>query len=163
MIYRFRIILDAKDDIFRDVELESNSTFEDLHNTIIQSFGMSGHEMATFYITDEEWNQGEAITLTDMFEEPSKLMHQTALYDVFTDDQKTALYVYDFLNMWTFFVTCVEEAESIAGVSYPQLVFSHGVVPDQAPLKTFEQSEEVQSENDQEGWEDESYQDDQLY
>ena len=26
---------------------------------------------------DEEWNQGEAITLTDMFEEPSKLMHQT--------------------------------------------------------------------------------------
>ena len=107
MIYRFRIILDAKDDIFRDVELESNSTFEDLHNTIIQSFGMSGHEMATFYVTDEEWNQGEAITLTDMFEEPSKLMHQTALYDVFTNDQKTALYVYDFLNMWTFFVTCV--------------------------------------------------------
>ena len=101
MIYRFRIILDAKDDIFRDVELESNSTFEDLHNTIIQSFGMSGHEMATFYVTDEEWNQGEAITLTDMFEEPSKLMHQTALYDVFTDVQKTALYVYDFLNMWT--------------------------------------------------------------
>ena len=34
-----------------------------------------------------------------------------------------------------FFVTCVEEAESIAGVSYPQLVFSHGVVPDEAPAK----------------------------
>ena len=37
--------------------------------------------------------------------------------------------------MWTFFVTCVEEAESIAGVSYPQLVFSHGVVPDEARKK----------------------------
>ena len=91
MIYRFRIILDAKDDIFRDVELDASSTFEDLHNTIIQSFGMSGHEMATFYVTDREWNQGEAIALTDMFEEPSKLMHQTALYDVFTNDQKTRM------------------------------------------------------------------------
>ena len=79
------------------------------------------------------------------------------------DDQKTALYIYDFLNMWTFFVTCVEEAESIPGVSYPQLVFSHGVVPDQAPQKTFEQSEEIQSDDDQEGWEDESYHDDQWY
>ena len=163
MIYRFRIILDAEDDIFRDVELENSSTFEDLHNTIIQSFGMSGHEMATFYATDEKWNQGEAIALTDMFEEPSKLMHQTTLHDIFDDDQKTALYVYDFLNMWTFFVTCVEEAESIAGVSYPNLLFSHGVVPDQPPQKTFEQSEEKQSDYDQEGWEDESYQDDQWY
>ena len=55
MIYRFRIVLDAEEDIFRDLELESSSTFEDLHNAIIQSFGLSGHEMATFYVTDDEW------------------------------------------------------------------------------------------------------------
>ena len=103
---------------------------------------------------------GKAI-LTDMFEEPSKLMHQTALHDIFTDDQKQP-YVYDFLNMWTFFVTCVEEAESIAGVSYPQLVFSHGVVPDEA-LQKHLSSQRKQPDDDQEGWEDESYQDDQWY
>ena len=85
MIYRFRIVLDAEEDVFRDLELESSSTFEDLHNVIIQSFGLSGHEMATFYVTDDEWNQGEAIALTDMFEEPSQLMEKTALDDIFTD------------------------------------------------------------------------------
>ena len=40
MIYRFRIILDAEDDIFRDVELESSSTFEDLHNGTMKAIKM---------------------------------------------------------------------------------------------------------------------------
>ena len=163
MIYRFRIVLDAEEDIFRDLELESSSTFEDLHNAIIQSFGLSGHEMATFYVTDDEWNQGEAITLTDMLEEPSRLMEQTALHDIFTSEQKTALYIYDFLNMWTFFVTCVEEAESVSGVSYPHLVFSHGIVPDEAPPKQYEQADEESSDTDHESWEDNGCPDDEWY
>ena len=137
MIYRFRIVLDAEEDIFRDLELESSSTFEDLHNAIIQSFGLSGHEMATFYVTDEEWNQGEAIALTDMFEEPSRLMEQTTLNDIFTAEQKTALYIYDFLNMWTFLVELADIAEPEPNRSYPNLMFSHGNLPDEAPEKEF--------------------------
>jgi hypothetical protein len=103
MIYRFRVVLDAEEDIFRDIELENESTFEDFHNTIIQSFGLSGHEMATFYLTDDDWNQGEAISQTDMFDEPNRLMEETKLSDVFNDEQQTALYIYDFLEMWTCF------------------------------------------------------------
>ena len=163
MIYRFRIVLDSEEDIFRDLELKSSTTFEDLHNAIIQSFGLSGHEMATFYICDDEWNQGEAIALTDMFEEPSLLMEQTALSDIFTEEQKTALYVYDFLNMWTFFVTCVEKAESISGVSYPHLVFSHGIVPDEAPPKQYEQTHEDSNDMGYESLDDNGYPDDEWY
>ena len=39
---------------------------EDLHNVITQSFGFDGTEMASFYISDDEWNQGEEISLFDM-------------------------------------------------------------------------------------------------
>ncbi len=39
MIYRFRVILDTKDDVFRDVEINESSTLEELHNSIIKSFG----------------------------------------------------------------------------------------------------------------------------
>ena len=49
MIYRIRIILDVKEDVFRDIEIEATSTLEDLHHAITQSFGFLGNEMASFY------------------------------------------------------------------------------------------------------------------
>ena len=55
MIYRLRVILDndTEDDIFRDIELDKTSNLEDFHNTISQSFGFEGNEMASFYLTDQ--------------------------------------------------------------------------------------------------------------
>ena len=58
MIYKFRIVLDTLDDVFRDIEIEDDSTLEDLHNSITQAFGFDGTEMASFYLSDAEWNQG---------------------------------------------------------------------------------------------------------
>ena len=48
MIYKIRIILDAKDDIFRDIEIEAGSSMEEFHNAISQSFGFLGNEMASY-------------------------------------------------------------------------------------------------------------------
>ena len=42
MIYRFRIILDAKEDILRDIEIEASATLEDFHYAIAQAFGFAG-------------------------------------------------------------------------------------------------------------------------
>lgn len=159
MIYRFRMILDAEEDVFRDIELEQDNTFEDLHNAILQSFGIDGHEMATFYLSDEDWNQGEAIAQADLFDEPCRLMADTLLQDVFSQEQKNALYIYDFLNMWTFFVECMEEAESVVGTSYPNLVFSHGHLPAEPPPKRFEDSSDNDLEEDSDEW-DEDWGDD---
>ena len=47
MIYRIRVILDYKDDVIRDIEIEDNRTFEDLHYTIINYFNLNGKEMAS--------------------------------------------------------------------------------------------------------------------
>ena len=47
MIYRFRIILDndTDDDIFRDIEITNNSTLEDFHKSIFNSFGFNNNEI----------------------------------------------------------------------------------------------------------------------
>ncbi len=106
MIYRYRIILDTKEDVFRDIEIEASATLEDLHNTITQSFGFDGQEMASFYISNQNWEQGEEIPLFDMSESSDNLrmMNETTLEDVTDKEQTRMLYVYDFLNMWTFLV-----------------------------------------------------------
>ncbi len=143
MIYRFRIILDTEEDVFRDIEIEQEATLEQFHNVITQSFGFDGTEMASFYISDDEWNQGEEISLFDMSEgaQPVRLMNETLLEDVATEASPKLIYVYDFLNMWTFLVELAEIAEYENGRTYPNIMYTHGQIPDQAPDKEFKADE----------------------
>ncbi|XLS28032.1 IS1096 element passenger TnpR family protein [Flavobacteriaceae bacterium M23B6Z8] len=140
MIYKIRIILDAEEDIFRDIEIEAENYLEELHNSITQAFGFDGSEMASFYLADEEWEQGEEISLFDMSDTGSdiRLMNETPIDDVLNEDTPHLIYVYDFLSMWTFFVELAEVAEKEDGKSYPNLLFAYGVLPDAPPEKQFE-------------------------
>ena len=142
MIYRFRIILDheGENDVFRDIEIRETDTLEDFHNSITQSFGFDGSEMASFYVSDDEWNQGEEISLFDMSEITNKvrLMGETLINEVATESSTKLIYVYDFLSMWTFLVELAEIVEEAEGADYPNLMFVHGQIPDEAPDKTFE-------------------------
>jgi hypothetical protein len=140
MIYKIRVILDAEEDIFRDLEIESTNTLEDFHNTIAQSFGFLGNEMASFYTCDEEWNQEEEIPLSDMGESGDlvRSMQETVLEDILTEDTPKLIYVYDFLSMWTFFVELADVVEHEDGKAYPNVLFSFGELPDSPPEKKFE-------------------------
>ncbi|MUU78125.1 IS1096 element passenger TnpR family protein [Winogradskyella endarachnes] len=142
MIYRFRIILDndTEDDVFRDIEIRERDTMEDLHNVITQSFGFNGMEMASFYVSDEQWNQGEEIAMMDMSEAGNevKMMATTIINDVVHEASTRLIYVYDFMNMWTFYVELGEIVEEAEGTDYPNLMYVHGQIPDEAPEKIFE-------------------------
>ncbi|MGB0186215.1 MAG: IS1096 element passenger TnpR family protein [Flavobacteriaceae bacterium] len=147
MIYRFRAILDhdSKEDIFRDIEIRKTDTFEDLHNVLTQSFGFDGSEMASFYVSNDEWDQGKEIALFDMGQNDDiRMMNETIIEDVVDEDHTKLIYVYDFLNMWTFLVELGEIVDEAQGTDYPNLMFVCGQVPSEAPEKQFEaeQSEE---------------------
>lgn len=139
MVYKFRVILDAEEDVFRDIAIQENETLEDLHNAIVNAFGFDGLEIASFYTCDDEWTQEDEIPLFDTGDVPGELktMADYQLNHVLDIHDTKIIYVYDFLNMWTFFVelAAVEEPES--GVAYPEVLFSHGEVPANAPDKEF--------------------------
>jgi hypothetical protein len=48
-------------------------------------------------------------------------------------------YVYDFINMWTFLVELAAVEDQVAGNLYPETLFSHGEMPDEAEEKTLKQ------------------------
>ncbi len=139
MIYRFRIILDTDEDVFRDIEIEATANLEDLHNAITQAFGFDGQEMASFYKSNELWEEGEEICLFDLGEEPGEIrvMSQTIIEEVASEDETKLIYVYDFLNMWTFLVELADIGEIEDGKLYPNLMFAHGQIPEEAPEKEF--------------------------
>ena len=162
MIYRIRIILDVKEDVLRDIEIEATATLEDLHHAITQSFGFLGNEMASFYKSDESWLQGEELPLESMEKESN--MRDEVLNKIFTPSQHHLIYVYDFLNLWTFFVELKETANVISGSSYPNLIYSKGDVPEEAPEKIFEADNEKELEaNDEEEDIDLDYNDSKFY
>jgi hypothetical protein len=149
-LYGFRIILDFKQaDIFRDIEISSEDTFEDFHNSIVQAFALDAGEMASFYKSDEHWNQGEEISLFAV-DEKAFVMSDWTLHQMCTDVGDKMLYVFDFLNMWTFYVELMEINEPNAGESYPRLIYSEGLMPGEREDIQFE-SEEDLSESSVEG------------
>lgn len=144
MIYRFRVILDTEEDVFRDLEIDQTATLEDFHNAVSQSFGFDGSEMASFYRSDDQWNQGQEISLFDMSDGTSdvQLMSETLVEDVVSEAETRLLYVYDFFNMWRFMVELAEIAEREEGMTYPNLMFVHGQIPEEAPEISFETEED---------------------
>ncbi len=156
MIYKIRIILDAEEDIFRDMEIEASTTLEDFHNAITQAFGFLGDEMASFYTCDEDWNQDEEITLHDISENGSdiRLMNETFLEDIMTPHTPKLIYVYDFLSMWTFFVELADIVELEDGRVYPNILFSFGDLPDSPPEKKFKADTSFDFNDTYENYED---------
>lgn len=157
MVYRFRVILDAHEDVFRDIEILQEDTMEDLHNSIVQAFGFDGAEMASFYISDDDWKQGEEIHQFDMSgsEDSIMLMNETSLDSILSEKQTKLIYVYDFLKMWTFFVELAQIGEIEEGRDYPNLMYVHGQIPESAPEKEFT--------GETEGLEDDEFGDDDDY
>jgi hypothetical protein len=131
MVYKFRVILDAEEDVFRDIAIQEEDTLEDLHNAIVNAFGFDGLEMGSFYTCDDDWTQDEEIPLFDTGDNPGevKTMADYTLRTTLTEEDNKIIYVYDFLNMWTFFVELAAIEESEVGVAYPDLLFSHGEMP----------------------------------
>jgi len=138
MIYRLRVILDndTKEDILRDVEIDKNSNLTDLHELILLSFNFSADQMASFYTVDEDWNQINEISLMN-FDESTDSMDSMLIANVLDNQNTKLLYIYDFMNMWTFYVELIEEAEEINNILYPRIIFSVGNVPEKAPEKKF--------------------------
>ncbi|NRA93451.1 MAG: hypothetical protein HRU26_12335 [Psychroserpens sp.] len=163
MIFRFRVLLDddAEEDVFRDIEIRETDTLEDFHNTITQSFGFDGMEMASFYVSNEQWEQGEEISMFDLGEgnSESRLMNETTLNDVVHEAQTKLIYIYDFLNMWTFLVELAEIVDEAEGADYPNLMFVHGQIPDTAPEKSFEAEDLDALDNFDDGLNSDEYDD----
>mgnify|MGYP003853158045 CR=1 FL=1 len=141
MIYKFRVILDSEqEDVFRDIMIPEEASFEDLHTAIVNAFVLDGQQMASFYQSDDDWNQGEEISLFDVSYKDDKalVMGEVMLNEKFTAPHQRFLYVYDFLDMWTFFVELFGIEDEETGVIYPYVSDSIGKLPPKAPDKDWD-------------------------
>lgn len=132
-IIRLRIVLDyQKEDVWCDLSIPDHFKLEQLHRSILAAFALPEGEMASFYRSDEDWNQGEEVSLLDLGPELDN-MSNCLVMDFLAEEGQRMIYLYDFLAMWIFFVEvlAVEEGEQ----NQSRLLLKHGERPDEAPAK----------------------------
>ncbi len=134
-IFKFRVIINTEEDVFRDIEIATDDTFESFHKAILQSFDFAEGEMASFYMSDDSWTQGEEVTLMEMDEggkaNRTKSMSEVSLKQLLSAPEDKLVYVYDFLRMWSFYVELVEVKKQAPSTIYPRVSLVYGEAPDQ--------------------------------
>ncbi|WP_196889407.1 IS1096 element passenger TnpR family protein [Aureivirga sp. CE67] len=145
MIYKIRAILDVPEDVFRDILIDGKTSLEDLHKTLTNSFDFNGQEMASFFRTDEDWNQGDEIPLVNMSDDfDKKEMRDLKIEDELQNVNDKLIYVYDFFSMWAFFIELKEIKENTDNIELPTIALSFGNVPEEAPEKEFKADKKQQ-------------------
>lgn len=111
--------------------------------------------MAAFYTTDNDWNQLDEIPLMSMDIEAQADMTSSLIATHFTDKQGRLIYIYDFMDMWTFMVEQVRWADGDLPVN--PVVLSEGNKPEQAPDPDFESDNLAGDSFDEEAFNDDPY------
>lgn len=136
MVYKVRVILDTKESIFRDIEIKDKQTLWNLHLGIKSAFSLQGEELSSFYYSDDEWMEGQAIPLEDMSDEgDGEIMSDIYLKEAFAEQGAKMLFKYGFIDLWEFFCELVEIKDEKPSVNYPITVYRFGSVPLKAPGK----------------------------
>lgn len=148
-MYKIRVILDTKEDVIRTLSIREDYNLEQLHYAISNAFDFNGQEMASFYRTDYQWNQGEEIPLFSMAEAGEDIsMASCILKETLLQENDKLIYVYDFLNMWTFYVELLEISQEEDHNKDTRIILSVGEIPTEAPKKEFKAEKSSDSFDD---------------
>lgn len=133
MIFRFVIISDEVEDFRRDIRINADATFLDLHKAIIESVGYDPAQITSFTICDEAWNKTKEVSLIDEsrnMEEDVYLMQETTLDEFLTEEKQKLMFHFDMLGDRAFFIE-LREITYGETISKPEVIRSKGNPPRQ--------------------------------
>ena len=136
-VVHFRILLDHDNDVFRDIEIGVDQNFQQFHDIVLEAIAFENTEMASFYVSNEDWEKGQEITLMDMGErsengETILLMHECKVGEVIYEQDQKLVYVFDFFLMWCFFIDVIEVKTVDKNIILPRILHAFGDAPEQS-------------------------------
>lgn len=111
MVYKFKLVSDEVSNFAREIEIDSENTFLQLRNVIIESVGYSKDELDSFYICEEDWTPHEEITLEEMGSDSDQdiwLMEDTRISELVEDEGQKLIFTFDYLTDRSFFMELKE-------------------------------------------------------
>lgn len=125
-IYSLKCIYEGSEIAFLDIEIDDHQSLKKLHETMIESLGYSGEQLASFYEINEDYEIINEISLADFMSE-NQQMEVVSIADVFAEEGDQLLYTYDFLNEIKFTIECIEIKRSEKNTA--KLIKKYGTFP----------------------------------
>lgn len=135
MIVYLRILSTEKDDFVKEIAIDDNQTFADLHQFIQELLKYDATQMASFFTTDSEWNKEMEITLFDMTDGEStnlRVMQETLITEYIYETGQRLLYVFDFFSERAFFMEVIKTADG--NLEKAMCYRNEGEAPDQIKI-----------------------------
>tara|TARA_B100000482_G_scaffold183685_1_gene158788 strand:+ start:93 stop:542 length:450 start_codon:yes stop_codon:yes gene_type:complete len=137
MKYNIRITLESKEDVIREIEINSDCFMSELHYFIIDAFGLDNKELASFYTVNSELELEDEFPLIS-FQDNSSNMENTKLESVLTNVNEKLIYVFDYMKMWRFLIDLIKIETDF---KERKCTLKIGEIPDEAPEVIFNQDD----------------------
>jgi len=142
MVYRFKLVSDEVSNFSREIEIDSENTFLQFRNAILDSVDFTKDELDSFFLCDDDWNKQEEITLEDMGDSSSDrdlwLMDDTHISELIEEEGQKVMFEFDYLTQRAFFME-LKEIYPSRKLTDPVCTMKRGKGPKQAVnLEEFE-------------------------
>ncbi|MDE7412213.1 MAG: hypothetical protein K2N05_00280 [Muribaculaceae bacterium] len=158
MVYRFKMVSDEVNNFSREIEIDSENTFLQFRNAILDSVDFTKDELDSFFLCDDEWNKQEEITLEDMGDSSSDtdlwLMEDTELNELIEEEGQRLIFEFDYLTQRSFFME-LKEIIPNRHLTDPMCTMKRGKGPKQfVDLDSFEKKVDQSAQKKVEDFED---------
>lgn len=139
-ILKFRAYFAEDESVYRDIVLKHTQTFFNLHEVILKAYEFDCKHDATFYRSNDGWQQGREISLQKYdkkyINEPL-IMAETTMGSEVRDPNQKFIYEYDFTKKWLFLIELINiNKEEDPKISYPSVTRVDGLGPQQYGTKS---------------------------
>ena len=137
-----QVHLEYKKDVIRDIEINSANNLEELHKAIVIAFDLDRNQLASFYITNDEFELLQEIPLLSVVDKENSMlgMSDIILSSILKEEGSKLLYVYDFMKMWRFLITLTQITDE--EITKAKCINSIGIIPEDAPEIIFKAEKE---------------------
>ena len=131
MVYKFKLVSDEVSNFAREIEIDSDSTFLQLRNAILESVDFSKDELDSFFLCEDDWSNQEEITLEDMGSSSDQdiwLMEETPIGELVEDEGQKMIFEFDYLTERCFFME-LKEIQPGRSLVEPVCILKKGKAP----------------------------------
>src|SRR4030095_13321337 len=133
-IYKFRVMYEEDDGIFRDIEIKPSQTLSDFESVIVSSYNLPVNSAGNFFRSNDNWQRVKQLIIAPMEEKKgrSKAKAQTfpVLVAYIDDPHQKFIYEYHGTQEFVFHIELVSlNGAEKTNVIYPTCVKQQGPSP----------------------------------
>jgi len=127
-LYKFRVMYEEYDNIFRDIEIKPTQTFMDLEQAIIKAWGLPADATTSFYESSDRAQKVKEIPFRKSLKKDGKELFPALVLFINNPHQKF-LYLHEGKQDLIFYIELVQIGVEKSGAEYPAVTKTNGPSP----------------------------------